>query len=320
MLLRLVLVTCVACWLRGPALAAPPPPIIAKAITSIFLADDKGNPRILNDAPFANRIGFFVIVTSENGPGEYGYLVTAKHALKDENGDYFKRVFIRMNDKKQGAEFIALDLVPSGAQKNIYVHDDPTVDIAVIPTLPSDDTFDFLALPTAMIKSKAEYKKSTVTAGSDLFFVNLFAPNYGNKANTPIFRFGRIAMIADDRLRWQEGSKAAEMVELYLVETMSFGGNSGSPVFFSQGLDRQPGSISSGVEEITLAGVMRGNFNEPHIGSVVQTPNAVVPSIAQNVGIAAVTPAYLLRDILYSDELKKFRTDHQVTPEQPVPK
>jgi hypothetical protein len=39
-------------------------------------------------------------------------------------------------------------------------------------------------------------------------------------------------MITDDRFRWQEGSRPAEMVELYLLETMSFGGNSGSPVFF----------------------------------------------------------------------------------------
>jgi hypothetical protein len=31
-------------------------------------------------------------------------------------------------------------------------------------------------------------------------------------------------MITDDRFRWQEASKPAEMVELYLLETMSFGG------------------------------------------------------------------------------------------------
>jgi hypothetical protein len=56
------------------------------------------------------------------------------------------------------------------------------------------------------------------------------------------------------------------------------------------------------------------------VGSIIQTPNAVVPVFAQNIGIAAVTPAYLLRDILYSDELRKLRSDHPITPEQPITK
>jgi hypothetical protein len=301
-------------------MAAPPPPNIAKTVTFIFLADDKGSPRIQNDAPVANGTGFFVFVENEPGPGGYGYLVTAKHVLKDENGEYFKRVFVRINDKKQGSEFIALDLTPSGTQKNIFVHDDPTVDIAVIPALPNQEIFDFLAIPTSMIKSKEDFKKSTITAGSDVFFAGLFAPHYGDKINTPIFRFGRVAMITDDRFRWQEGNKPAEMVELYLLETMSFGGNSGSPVFFSQGMDRQPGSIILGADEITLAGVMRGNFNEARVGGIIQTPNAVLPVFAQNIGIAAVTPAYLLRDILYSEELKTLRADNPIKPEAPVNK
>ena len=314
MISRLVFLLFIFCLITGPAIAAPPPSNIAKTVTFIFLADDKGNPRIQNDAPFANGTGFFVLVANENGPGGYyGYLITAKHVLKDENGNYFKRVFIRLNDKKQGSEFLPLDLVPSGIGKNIFVHEDPTVDIAVIPALPNEGIFDFLAIPTSMIKSKEEFKKSTITAGSDVFFVGLFAPHYGDKINTPIFRFGRVAMITDDRFRWQEGSKPPEMVELYLLETMSFGGNSGSPVFFSQGIDRQPGSIILGADEITLAGVMRGNFNEPRVGGVIQTPNAVLPFFAQNIGIAAVTPAYLLRDILYSDELKKLRAVNSIS-------
>ncbi|HEV2625042.1 MAG TPA: hypothetical protein VGV62_08005 [Xanthobacteraceae bacterium] len=85
-------------------------------------------------------------------------------------------------------------------------------------------------------------------------------------------------------------------------------------------MDRQPGSIILGGDEITLAGVMRGNFNEPRVGGIIQMPNVVLPVFAQNIGIAAVTPAYLLRDILYSDELKKLRADHPIKPTEPVDK
>jgi hypothetical protein len=135
-----------------------------------------------------------------------------------------------------------------------------------------------------------------------------------------IFRFGRVAMLTDDRFRWQEGSKPPEFVELYLLETMSFGGNSGSPVFFSQGADREPGKIILGGDEITLAGVMRGNFDEPRLGDIIQTPNAIHPVFAQNIGIAAVTPGYLLRDILYSETLKKMRADNPIKADEQMKK
>jgi hypothetical protein len=72
------------------------------------------------------------------------------------------------------------------------------------------------------------------------------------------------------------------------------------------------GVLYVGAPVITLAGIMRGNFNEPRIGGVIQTPNAVLPVFAQNIGIAAVTPAHLLREILFSDQLKKFRAEHSI--------
>jgi len=38
---------------------------------------------------------------------------------------------------------------------------------------------------------------------------------------------------------------------------------------------------------------------------------------AQNIGIAAVTPSYLVHDILFSDELKKLRAEHPTVPSSP---
>ncbi|MBR0715410.1 serine protease [Bradyrhizobium liaoningense] len=297
-----------ALWLlfTGPVMASPPPKDIPKTVAFIFLADLAGNPLVENGAPVAVGTGFFVLVENDGGPGGWGYVVTAKHVLKDANGHFFKRVFLRVNHKAEGSGFIVLDLNDSRPQQNVFIHPDPTVDIAVIPALP-DQNFDFLAIPTSMIKTKDQFRAGTIQPGSDVFFSGLFVPHYGEKRNVPIFRFGRVAMLTDDRVRWQEQGKPLEMVELSLLETMSFGGNSGSPVFFSQGIDRVPGAIVVGSDEITLAGVMRGNFNEPRVGGLLQTPNAVLPTYAQNVGIAAVTPGYLLREILYSSDLQKQR-------------
>ena len=303
-------------------MAAPPPAEVAKTVTFIFLADDAGQPRIdpNTGGPIANGTGFFVMVQNDNGSGGYGYLVTAKHVLMDATGNFFRRIFLRVNQKSGGSVFLPLDLRSSGTDKNVYTHSDDTVDIAVVPAWPDEKVFDSLAIPDSMIRSKEDFKKTTIAPGSDVFFAGLFTSYYGDKVNVPIFRFGRVAMLPEDRIRWQDSpNKPPQLVHLYLLETMSFGGNSGSPVFFSQGIDRQPGSIVVGAPEITLAGVMKGNFNEARPGTFIQVPNAVAPVFAQNIGIAAVTPAYLLREILMSDTLKKFRFDHPLkAPEAPA--
>jgi hypothetical protein len=122
-------------------------------------------------------------------------------------------------------------------------------------------------------------------------------------------------MLPEDRITWQENGQPPQVVELYLVETQSYGGNSGSPVFFLFGADRNPGSIIIGPSVLKLAGIMRGSFNESRLIGFVQ-PAAVppIPVSSQNIGIAAVTPAHLLHEILFSDGLKKFRNEHPITP------
>ena len=89
----------------------------------------------------------------------------------------------------------------------------------------------------------------------------------------------------------------------------AYGGNSGSPVFFL------PGLLHFGTEPASpekLIGIIRGNYGEFSPIVFLNTPTATLPLSRQNIGIAAVTPAYLLHDILFSDALKKLRAEHPV--------
>jgi hypothetical protein len=195
----------------------------------------------------------------------------------------------------------------------VFTHSDPTADIAVVPAFPKQDVFDSKVIPSEMIMGK-EFGDLNIAERSDVFFTGLFTAYLGEHRNNPIVRFGSVAMQPEDRILWQEGTKPAQLVTLYLLETQSYGGNSGSPVFFSLGSDRVPGSIVVGPPVIKLAGVMRGSFNENRAIGLVQ-PNAApaaIPVSSQNIGIAAVTPAYLLKEVLFSQELKKFRADHPI--------
>ena len=148
--------------------------------------------------------------------------------------------------------------------------------------------------------------------------MGLFSPYYGAQKNIPIFRFGRVAMLPDDRIPWTtDQTKPSQLIQAYLIETQTYGGNSGSPVFFYLGADRVPGSIIIGQPLLRLAGIMMGHFNERSPLGMVQTPNAAAYYSLYNNGIAAVVPSFLLHEILFSAELTKFRAEHPIPPPSP---
>jgi hypothetical protein len=275
-----------------------------KAVTFIFLADSQGQlKRDNNGHPIAWGTGFFVSVPSDDAKGVYGYLVTAKHVLRDEKGNDFDRVYIRLNKKQGDAEFVPLDLVANG-KRSVYIHPEQSVDISVVPAWPKESIFDFVVVPSEMLSTKLTFDEFNIAEGTDVFFVGLFSTYYGEHKNNPIIRFGHVAMLPDDPITWidYEG-QPAQHAQLYLVETGSYGGNSGSPVFFWLGPDRSPKQgYLLGSYVIKFAGVMRGKFNDisPKVIQL-QSPTATNLVTLPNVGIAAVTPSYFLHDILFSD-------------------
>jgi hypothetical protein len=203
-------------------------------VTFILPADAQGN--LLRDQktndPIPYGTGFFVGVKNDTGTVIYGYLVTAKHVLKDGHGNDFSRVYLRLSKLAGDAEFIPLDLAQSG-QRTVFTHPDPSVDIAVVPALPPADIFDSKAIPDDMLSTKATFDEFNIAEGSDVFFVGLFTTYYGEHKNNPIVRFGHVAMFPDDPIAWIDYEGQPEQhAQLYLVETLSYGGNSGSPVFF----------------------------------------------------------------------------------------
>jgi hypothetical protein len=217
------------------------------------------------------------------------------------------------NDRDRDAEYVPLDLKGDG-QNFVYTHPDATVDIAVVPALPDQAVFDFKALPEESLTTQESFSKLQIGEGSEVFFAGLLVQFFGEHRNYPVIRFGRVAMLPDERIRWADDpSKPAELAQLHLLETQTYGGNSGSPVFFYLGSDRTPGSIVLGAPVIMLAGIMKGFFNNPSPIGFVQTPTALIPYSTQNIGIAAITPSFLLHDILFSNELKKFRAEHPIS-------
>lgn len=291
---RLVALTVSAALLApGILLGAPVPPEIKTIVTFVFAPGPaEGQLRPWGTA-------FFVGVKHpKDETRSFVYLVTAKHVLQAEDRkSWLPKIFLRLNTKKGDTGIVEVPIIPAGRNQTVFLHPtDSTADVAVVPALPDEKLFDFKFLPLELLTSKKDFTDLKIVEGSEVFFTGLFSPHIGTRRNYPVIRFGRVAMITDEKVKFRDYE-----ADLYLVETGSYGGNSGAPVFFYLGSDREPGSLFVGPPILKLAGVMSGTFLDVQPVRAVETARiAVAPS---NMGIAAVVPAYKVMEILAAPEL-----------------
>ena len=275
----------------------PVPPEIKTVVAFVFAPGPTGGP------PIPHGTGFFVGVKHpKDETRSFVYLVTAKHVLQSvDRRSWLPKILLRLNTRKGDLGFIEIPIVPSGRGQTIFLHPtDTTTDVAVIPGLPDEKQFDFKFLPDELLTSKQDFASLKIVEGSEVFFTGLFSPHVGTRRNYPVIRFGRVALITDERVKFGDHD-----ADLYLVDTGAYGGNSGAPVFFYLGSDREPGAIIVGPPVLKLAGVMSGTFLDLQPLRAIETARiAVAPS---SMGIAAVVPAYKVKEILAGPELSRRR-------------
>jgi hypothetical protein len=64
--------------------------------------------------------GFFLQYIKESNPNKaVGYMVTAKHALLDENNNFIHKFYIRIKTKENNSQFLLMDL----EKYEYFVHD-----------------------------------------------------------------------------------------------------------------------------------------------------------------------------------------------------
>ena len=289
---------------------APIPADITKTVVFIY-KDAAGSPNQ------ANGTGFIVTVPAPVAGRAWFYVVTAKHVVhtnKDDlNSPLFPTLWIRVNNKSGDFSMHGINLIPSGPEQSVFFHSDSSVDIAVIGIMPNDiGVIDIKALPESMLTAANDFKSLNIGVGTDMFFTGMFTGFLGEKRSYPIVRFGRLALIPDEKVDF-----TGPPAEGYLMGAFSFGGNSGSPVFFYPSADNTPGALMLGPRPIKVAGVMRGFFGdaEPlqlrqvHTTAQEQPGQPIVVSNG-NSGIAFVVPAKFISEILHSPELEHARQTH----------
>jgi len=131
--------------------------------------------------------------------------------------------------------------------KTYVVHPDSSIDIAVIPVdIGSQAEIDGKTIKLAKINAipKLFYKyRADVKLGDEVFFVG-FPLGWGavEKILNPLVRSGSIAWYSKE-------------YKYFLVDALSWGGNSGSPVFLKRNLSNNVAS---------LIGMVKGHYSDPY--------------------------------------------------------
>jgi len=130
-------------------LAAPIPDDVKKVVTLFLLMTQRA-------ASFQTHSIFVGIKDSADPQRTFVYLATARHVISTKPfGPLYPHVYVRLAKRSGGTEIVKIPLVPGGPQPTVFLHPDPSVDLAVIPALPSQDVFDFRVIPDDFDNHKA---------------------------------------------------------------------------------------------------------------------------------------------------------------------
>jgi hypothetical protein len=304
--------------------------------TVLFLCVGKPHKGITRRVPQATA--FFVRVPlNSNPPAGVDYVITARHCI--EEAREYDSLYVRINKKVGGFIEIATRV------GDWLTHD--AADVAAIPILatalpsgvePAD--LDQASLKLAdFVGPGPEYKyigehplfgkvEVQLRTGHEIFFLGLFTQHYGHERNLPVARFGHISRMPSS-LEVQSGGTRFEAVA-YLAEFHSWGGHSGSPVFFlhpmmlrTDYVDDQ-GSVTRMRDDLvhisSFMGLISGHYD---IRTKAKTTGDVLGrvQVRLNSGIAIVTPAEAVKQLLMRDDFvaKREQLKQQVESSRPTP-
>jgi len=264
-----------------------------------------GVPSAEGDSEGVDYRGTGFLVQHRDGDFRFCYLVTAKHVARNlETGG----VLLRANTKDGGAQRIMID------EARWRYHDDSTVDVAVTPfRLP--EYFDCLYFDSSYFLTQEKKESKNIGVGDLAQIVGLFRLVSGEQRNLPIVHNGHISLFPDDEkipIRDRTTNEIV-MTECYLVEAQTLEGLSGSPVFarrsFRVGVKepRDGSELKAWVHgSVWLLGLWQGAW-DARPGDLLAKDKGLSGQVRVPVGMGIVVPAFKIKDVLESEELREQR-------------
>lgn len=254
-------------------------------------------------------IGSGFLIGVQQDSVKFCYLISAKHViepvLKSANN-----ILIRVNRReRESPQILNLPVFTFGG-KNWIEHNNPAIDIALVPLaiwdkidsidvkmyVVTDSTKDYFADSVFLSKFK-------VSSGDGVFTLGL-VPDLFNKdeKNLVLSRFGTVSALPQYSLKLPGGVQKA-----YFLDCPAFGGNSGGPAYLL--LERDENSALVAGWRIALLGVVTEFVPSPLRMKTVETESAknIGVQLIENTGISKVVPVDYLKELLYSKEQIDFR-------------
>lgn len=194
---------------------------------------------------------FYVSRHGKKSGRSFRYAVTAAHIIRDIADTGVEHVLLRCSKKGGGVDYV--ETKPSDWLRH---PDRDNCDVAVLIGVPGDES-DIKALSEDIIVQHAALSANNISVGTDVFWTGLFSHHVGTTRNEPLVRTGHIAALPSDGVQTRLGQMNA-----YLIDGVSLGGFSGSPVFSDHGtLKTVDGVIRTANRPIIrLIGMIHGHF------------------------------------------------------------
>jgi hypothetical protein len=303
--------------------------------TTAFLCQERTTEAGVQIIPVATA--FFVTDRAMPAPFPV-WAVTGRHCIQEARAAGLP-TYLRVNTPDSHVD---IAMAPDGWHESneadvaaAYLHGSITE--AAVPLDQFVDDDDHYRDPVEN-PAKPSAGRQTVSVGHEVFVVGLFSQHAGENRNLPIARFGNVARPPLEPISVTRRDKTREIIrEGYLVESGSFGGHNGSPVFWAQppaqvdttdpalGPHRnnrtagRAGNIPASDPQpiIALMGIVSAHFDIPREANTEGDLLAkVITEI--NAGLAVVTPAHYIKRLINSEHVRaeaaRYREQRELEP------
>jgi hypothetical protein len=251
--------------------------------------------------------GFLVYYPASQGrPGGFIYAVTNRHIIREK------------------CSTVRLNTIDGKTDVFEYHPDQWTIsktdDLAVIalPGHISHTAYRFNTVKMTMLLTEEHVAIYNLGVGDDVALIGRFINIEGKQRNIPTARFGHVAQMPLEPIDSEDDGVPYKQ-ESFLADIKSIGGYSGSPVFWDATVGR-PKHVEQraklgrerGETPIFLLGVDWAHIRDwDPVCGVDKKPLSANYQIEINTGIAAIVPAWKLRDLLENPMLKRERQESE---------
>lgn len=228
--------------------------------------------------------GFFAICKIDEDKGK-PFLVTNKHVLEGHNG-----IVIRMKEKESDKLKIMDAITKKGDTILYYIHDNPNIDIAVLPLDGAVIMQNNLEFPSFDIENNAlsstELRDSGVDEGALIYMLGFTMGKVNQASGDPICRLGCIARINEAQIQEEHN---------ILIDIQNFPGNSGSPIINKPEIISIEGTPN--LNRSVLVGIIHSYL--PYEDKLISTQTKKVVEIrTENSGLAYAHPVEYITEII----------------------